>query len=133
MRLTYIALLIVILTFQVSAQEVPGIEDLNVDDTLADVQGTADSLPDELPDDVITTETATQLFGYVKWLFSDLSARELVGETLAPILLNLYVLLVIAITFTMLWITIRLAVFAWRFILFIIGWIIRLIELIPFM
>ena len=114
------------------AQDVPTVQDLNVDDELAEIDSTMSSIPDTLDDGIIPDETATQLFSYMKWLFSDTSANELLGATLAPILINFYVLLVIAFTFTAMWLTIRALVLAWRLVLFIIEWIIRILELIPF-
>lgn len=126
-----IVILILFASHMVFAQEVPGIEDINVNDTLAESQNTVDSLPDTLDPDLIPAETATQLFGYIKWIFSENSARELAGNTLAPIFINLYVYLVLGFSFAVIWLILMLAVFTWRFVLFIIRWIIRLIELIP--
>lgn len=129
----YLCVLIIFLVSQLAiAQELPEIEDLSVDQEISEVNSTLDSIPDRLDDELIPTETATQLFSYMKWLFSENVAQELLGETLAPILLNLYLLLLIAITFVTLWLTIRILVLGWRLILFIIEWIIRFIELIPF-
>jgi len=128
---TILLILILISSAVISAQEIPGVTELGVDSEYSEAVGATDSLPDQLDDDVLTTETATQLFSYMKWLFSPTSARELVGETLAPILLNLYLLVLIAFTFTALWLTIQLIVWTWRLILFVVKWIIRIIELIP--
>jgi hypothetical protein len=129
----YIAVLLIFIVSQLAlAQDIPSVEDLSVDQEFGGINSSLDSVPDRLDDDLIPTETATQLFSYIKWAFSDSSANELVGVTLAPILLNLYLLLLLAVTFTILWLTIRMLILGWRLILFIIGWIIRLIELIPF-
>lgn len=113
------------------AQELPTVQELNVDGTLGEINTTMETIPDALDDEIIPNETATQLFSYMKWMFSDTAANELLGQTLAPIGLELYALLVIAITFTLMWLTIRMLVLSWRLLLFIVGWIIKLVELIP--
>lgn len=128
-----ILIILILISSQIAiGQEMPGVTDLNIDSEYAEAVSTTDSLPDALDDDVLQDETATQLFSYMKWLFSDNSAQELVGVTLAPILLNLYILLGLAFTFTALWLTIRFLVWTWRLILFVVKWIIRFLELIPF-
>jgi len=111
-------------------QDIPQIEDLNIDSTLADTQTAFDNLPDQLDEELLPAETATQFFGYIKWIFAN--SDELVGATLAPILNSLYVILFTAFTFTTMWLTIRMLVLGWRLMLFIFEWVIRLLELIPF-
>jgi hypothetical protein len=131
-KIYFVFLILLIASQVVLSQEVPTVEDLNIDDVIGESQNTLDSIPNSLDDDLIPNETATQLFSYMKWFFSDTSARELAGDTLAPILINLYLYLFIAFTFATLWLTIRMLVLGWRLTLFIVGWIIRLLELIPF-
>jgi hypothetical protein len=111
-------------------QDIPQIEDLNIDSTLADTQTAFDNLPDQLDEELLPAETATQFFGYIKWIFAN--SDELVGATLAPILNSLYVILFTSFTFTTMWLTIRMLVLGWRLMLFIFEWVIRLLELIPF-
>lgn len=113
------------------AQELPSVGDLGVDQKLGEIETSVDNLPDTLDPDLTPDETATQLFSYMKWLFQPSSASELLGETLAPIGLELYALVLLALTYVILWLTIRALVLTWRFFLFIVSWVIKLIELIP--
>jgi len=131
-KLVGVLLIFIVSQVAIAQFEIPSVEDLSVDQEIGEINSTLDSIPDTLDNDLIPNETATQLFSYMKWLLSETSAQELAGETLAPILINLYVLLALAFTFAAIWLTIRILVLSWRLILFIIGWIIRLIELIPF-
>lgn len=127
----FLVLSLLLFASSVLAQEVPTVQDLNIDSELAEINETVGDIPDVIDPEIIPAETATQLFSYMKWLFSDNSANELLGPTLAPLLINFYVLLTIAFFFTTIWLTIRALVLAWRFILFVVEWIIRFIELIP--
>ena len=130
-QLLYV-LAIFVMSFVSFGQELPDVEDLNVDTQIGEINSTVDSIPDTLDNELIPNETATQLFSYMKWMFNENTANELLGQTLAPLGIELFVLLLLAFTFTLLWLTIRMLVLTWRLILFIIGWIIKLIELIPF-
>lgn len=89
-----------------------------------------------LPDDIskgngqalFNEETATQIFGYAKWLFSTTSANELLGETLAPIGINLFALLTLVIFMAIAWTFLRIAVFIFRLVQYVARWI---AEIIP--
>lgn len=91
-----------------------------------------ESIPDSLQEANIPTETGTQLFSYAKWMFSGVGARELLGETLAPLAIDFYWTLAVVIAMTIIWAAVRILVFTIRFFLW--GWreLARAIELIPF-
>lgn len=129
---TILCICIFLLSYGVLAQDIPSVESLGIDQVIAESRNTLNTLPDQLDDDMMPAETATQLFAWLRWIFSDTGARELFGSTLAPIAINLYVMLGIVVSFTVLWLTIRALVLAWRFIMWVADWIIKLFELIPF-
>jgi len=114
----------------VMAQDIPDITDLNIDGTIADSTNALNELPEQINPEVLPAETATQFFGYIKWIFAN--SDELVGATLAPILNSLYLLVFTGFTFVTIWLTIRVLVLGWRITLFIIEWVIKILELIPF-
>jgi len=131
--------------FSVDDFEIPSIPDfdgLTVDDVdhealfnymseaVSKINSLPDSLFDNFGDDVVANESATQLFGYAKWLFSGNSANELLGPTLAPIGINLYILLTLLIFLVIAWVTIRLALLIFRFVLFIIREILRALPFV---
>lgn len=78
------------------------------------------------------TSGATQIFGYVKWLFSANSAQEILGRTFAPFGINVFVVFMIVVSMTGIYILINLIVLIVKFVMWIYSWILRLIELIPF-
>lgn len=78
------------------------------------------------------TSGAVQLFGYIKWLFSPTSAQETMGKTWAPFLINVYVIFVIVVTMTGIYILINLIVLMMKFTMWIYSWILKLVELVPF-
>lgn len=100
--------------------------------------GAADQL-NELPTDItkpsgqsiLPTSDPTILFGYVKWLFNYSTAAELLGARLAPLGMSFYSLIIIAFTFTTLYMVLNALVLTIRFVIWIISLIMRLIELIP--
>jgi hypothetical protein len=130
--LTLMVLFVVVGVSYAQLPEIPQIDDTGIDEQIGQANQLSEGIPDIDPD-LIPNETATSLFSYMKWMFSDTSAKELVGETLSPILINLYVWFLIAITFTTIWLIVRFVIFLWRFVLWVISWIIKLVELIPFM
>lgn len=127
--LLYILIIFMMTQASFAQNEIPPMGDLNAIETLAESQAGVDSLPDTLDDKLIPQETATQLFAYMKWVFA--SSDELVGTTLAPILDDFYNLIFIIFSFVVMWLAIRLAILGWRIMLFILEWIIRLVELFP--
>lgn len=78
------------------------------------------------------TSGAIQMFGYIKWLLSPASIQELMGKTLAPLGVNVFVVFVITITMAGLYIAINMIVLIVRGVMWVYSWIIKLIELIPF-
>ena len=78
------------------------------------------------------TSGASQIFGYIKWLFSPNSAQEVLGKTLAPFGINVFVIFLIVTTMTGIYLLINLIVLIMKFVMWIYSWIIKLVELIPF-
>ncbi len=72
---------------------------------------------------------AGPLFGYAKWLFSGNTAQELLGRTLAPIGLNLFVVFVLVATLTAIYFLINFIVLILKAIVWIIN---QILKLIPF-
>lgn len=91
------------------------------------------SLPDEINkgngQSLLADETATQMMSYAKWLFSPTSAQELLGNNLYPVGINLFLLLTMLIFLAIAWTTIKIAVMIFRFVQWIVRWI---LEIIPF-
>jgi hypothetical protein len=91
------------------------------------------SLPDEINkgngQSLLADETATQMMSYAKWLFSPTSAQELLGATLAPIGINLFLLLTLLIFMAIAWTTIKIAVMIFKFVQWIVRWV---LEIMPF-
>lgn len=120
----------------------PDIQIISVDDVphseiynyLSTSVAHVNSLPDDLTSDngtsLIQNESATQLMAYTKWLFSDQSARELLGETLAPIGINLYLLLRLVIFMSIAWAAIRIATLIYRFVQYLVREILRVLPFV---
>jgi hypothetical protein len=78
---------------------------------------------------IITADTGTQIFGYVRWLYSYNTAQELLGATLAPIGAFLYTILNALVLFAGISMTVTVITIIRRgisYILCLIG------KLIPF-
>lgn len=93
------------------------------------------SLPDDLSMDnngtsLLPAETATQLMGYAKWMFSGTSANELLGATLAPIGIELYILLTMIVFMAIAWITVKIALMIFNFVQYIVAWILRALPFV---
>ena len=84
--------------------------------------------PADLAGGYVPDETANQLFGYAKWMFSDASARELLGNSLAPIGMNVYILLGLTLFIGGAYASIRIGVLFIRFAQHLLRWI---MEFIP--
>lgn len=123
--------------------DIPETEIITVDDVphteiynyLSTAVAHVNTLPDTLTTDgngtdLVQSESATQLFGYAKWMFSGTSARELLGETLAPIGLNLYGLLTLIIFMAIAWGTIRIALLIYRFVYYLVREILRVLPFV---
>lgn len=127
-----------IVTPTIPAQDaVIGVDDVphsEIYNFLATAVANVNSLPDDLSrpngTSLIPDETATQLFGFAKWLFSDAAARELLGDTLAPIGINLYILLSIVVVLAVVWVTLKIAVLIIRFVQYAAGWILRILPFV---
>jgi hypothetical protein len=115
----------------ISPDEVPHSEIYNY---LATAVANVNSLPDDLTSNngtsLVPNETGTQLMSYAKWMFSDRSARELLGNTLAPIGINLYILLTLIVFLSIAWATIRIALLIYRFVQYIVREILRLLPFV---
>lgn len=108
---------------------------LHLEDMIAyleDVLDYINSLPDNLTyfngTQYLPDETATQMIGYAKWLFSPTTANELLGETLAPIGINLFLLLTILVLLMITWAIVRVVVLILRFVRYVARWILDLIP-----
>ena len=105
-----------------------------------DYVATSAAKTNELPSDisrpinnqsVVQTVDLTPLFSYMKWLFSANSAQELLGPTLAPLGLNLFVLFLITVIMITVYLLIFVISIMMKFAWWIINNILRLIEAIP--
>lgn len=81
---------------------------------------------------LVPATSAVPLFSYVKWLFSYSTAQELMGETLAPLGVELFILLTISILLSGVYLVVNLIVLLIRFVVWIYSIIIKIIGLIPF-
>lgn len=77
---------------------------------------------------LVQNETATQMMGYAKWMFSATAAQELLGNTLYPIGINLFLLLTMLIFMAIAWTTLKIAVMIFHFVQWLVRWI---LEFIP--
>lgn len=112
-----------------------GESDLRIDDLIAFLEEALtyiNNLPDDLTShngtQYLPSETATQLMGYAKWLFSFNTAQETLGVSLAPIGVNLYILLSIIVVLAISWAFIKIIVLIIRFVQYIARWILDLIP-----
>ena len=124
LRLSLIVVLLLSAT-SIFAQDIPI-------DVLGEIDGANVTAPPDLSSVGLPNETGLQLFSYAKWLFSPAATRELLGETLSPIALNLYAYLGIVIALAVIGASVKVATLALKFLLFIADWIRKIIELIPF-
>jgi len=105
--------------------------DFDLVEQMTEVLTQIQNLPSDIYTEVgIETETATQLFGYAKWMFSNSSARELLGPTLAPIGIYLYTVLRVIVILAVSWASIRIALLIFRFVYFVIREILRVIPFV---
>lgn len=124
-------LVLLLLAIPILAQELPILPEELPIDVLGEIGNAEVNAPPDLSSVGLPEETGTQLFSYAKWLFYPSTAQELLGETLAPIAINLYVYLGIVIALAIIGAAIKTATLALKFLLFIADWIRKLIELIP--
>jgi hypothetical protein len=108
---------------------------------LANQMATAAAQSNELPSDisrpanhqaVVPSADATPLFSYIKWLFSLNTAQELLGPTLAPLGIQLFIIMTIVILLAGLYLVVNLITIIIRFVIWILTLIWKLLQLIPF-
>jgi hypothetical protein len=105
-----------------------------------DALATAAANTNELPSDisapsgqaVVPSSDAAPLFAYIKWLFSLNTAQELLGRKMAPVAINLFIVMVIVITLTGVYLAINLITLLIRFAVWVLTIVIKIIDLIPF-
>jgi hypothetical protein len=121
-------------TLEVDALDTEVIPKNEIYTFLATAVAEVNSMPDDLAvnggTELLPNESATQLFSYGRWLFSGSSATELLGETLAPIGINIYVYLTIMVVLTSAYFTIRVAALIIRFVQYVVGWVLKVIPFI---
>lgn len=132
-------LLLLMLTIPALAQtptQVP-----TVPPELANKMATAAADTNQLPSDitrptnqqsVVTTTSAKPLFSYIKWLFSYNSAQELLGPTLAPLGMSLFIMMTIGILLAGIYLVVNLITLIIRFVIWILNLIWKMLQLIPF-
>ena len=108
---------------------------------VANQMATAAAQTNQLPSDiarpsggssVIPSGDATLLFSYAKWLFSLNTAQELLGQTLAPLGVNLFIILTIVMLLTAVYLAVNLITVIIRFAIWVLNLIWKLLQLIPF-
>jgi hypothetical protein len=72
---------------------------------------------------------ASQVFGYIKWLLSPNSAQELLGRSLAPVGINIMIILTMVIALTTIYIAINMAVYILKMAIWVVN---QILKLIPF-
>jgi hypothetical protein len=121
-------------TLEVEALDTDVIPKNEIYTFLATAVAEVNSMPDDLAvqggTELLPNESATQLFSYGRWLFSGSSATELLGETLAPIGINIYVYLTIMVVLASAYVTIRIATLIIRFVQYVVGWVLKVIPFI---
>lgn len=103
-------------------------------ESMATAAANVEQMPDDIriaPDgtNLLDTANVATLFGYVKWLFSDNSAREIFGNTLAPLWILFFVILTINIVLTTVYFLVWFVVLIVRGIVWIIN---QILKFIPF-
>lgn len=108
---------------------------------LSNQMATAAAQANQLPSDitqpngvqsVVPNAEAAPLFSYIKWLFSYNSAQELLGPTLAPLGVNMFVILTIVMLLFGIYLVVNLITLILRFVIWIMSIIWKVLQLIPF-
>jgi hypothetical protein len=76
-----------------------------------------------------STSGAVQLFGYAKWVMSPNTAQELMGKSLAPFGINVFVIFLLITSLTAIYFLVNLIVIVIKFVAWVIN---QLLKLIPF-
>lgn len=93
----------------------------------------------QLPEDItrqgnvslIPNSNPAEVFSYVKWLFSYSTAEELMGRTLAPVGMSLFLLFTLMVSHVVVQMLIRLVTPILKIVVWIVYRIIDVIKLIP--
>lgn len=101
--------------------------------SMATAAANVNQLPDEIRmsagQNLVPRPDLTRLFGMAKWLFSLNTANELLGRTLAPIGVELYIIFFFVIILTSIWFLINLIVLIIKGVIWIIN---QILKIIPF-
>ena len=72
---------------------------------------------------------ASQVFGYIKWLFSPNSAQELLGRSLAPIGINVLVIFTMIVAMVAIYIGLNMAIYIVKLAIWLLN---QILKLLPF-
>jgi hypothetical protein len=72
---------------------------------------------------------ASQVMGYIKWLFSENSAQEILGPDFAPLGINIMVIFTMILALTSIYIVVNVAVYVVKFATWVIN---QILKLLPF-
>ena len=101
--------------------------------SMATAAAEVNRLPDEIQrpagQSIIPSADVAQIFGYAKWLFSLSTAQELLGQTLAPIGMELYIIFFFVVILTAIWFAINLLVLIIKGVTWVIN---QILKIIPF-
>lgn len=101
--------------------------------SMATAAANVNRLPDEIRrpggQSLIPSADVSQLFAWAKWLFSLNTAQELLGQTLAPIGVNLFLVMSFVIILTAIYFVINLIVLIIKGVIWIIN---QILKIIPF-
>lgn len=100
---------------------------------MATAAANVNRLPDEIRrpggQNLIPSPDVSQLFAWAKWLFSLSTAQELLGQTLAPIGISLFIVMNFVIILTAIYFLINLIVLIVKAVIWIIN---QILKIIPF-
>src|SRR5688572_17525776 len=101
--------------------------------SMATAAANVNQLPDEIRrpggQSLIPSPDVSQLFAWAKWLFSANTAQELLGETLAPIGITLFIVMNFVVILTAIYFLINLIVLIIKGVIWIIN---QILKIIPF-
>lgn len=75
------------------------------------------------------TSGAVQIFGYIKWLFSAATAQELMGKTLAPFGVNVFIIFMMITVMTAIYFLVNFIVLIVKGVIWVFN---QFLKLIPF-
>lgn len=101
--------------------------------SMATAAANVNQLPDEIRraggQNLVPSIDLTRLFAMAKWLFSFNTANELLGRTLAPIGVELYIIFYFVIILTSIWFLVNLIVLIIKGVVWIVN---QILKIIPF-